>query len=238
MTTTPIILTLIGARAGSKGIPKKNIRQFCGRPLIAHTITQALTLKKKGVIDRVIVSTESNMIAEIAKQYGAEIPFLRPKRFAGNKSNLTDAIIHLLAKLKHSENYCPDYVLLLQPPSPLREERDITACIQKITAEPKTDAVLTVCPTHALFYHLKPDGTLNLVNKKDFKGANRQGMPKGYKLNGCFAYIIKYSVLVKEKTFFPKRTKAVVCDAWRSIDLDEPEDWALAEVVYKNFIKS
>jgi len=231
----PKILAIIPARGGSKGIPNKNIRLFCGQPLIAYVIKQALSLKKKEVLDRVIVSTENPHIAAISKKYGAEIPFLRPKRFARDKSNITDAMLYTLNRLKKEEKYTPNYVMLLQPPSPLREETDILNCIKKINT-PGTDAVLTVCPTHALFYNLTQDNELILVNKVNIKKShnNRQEMPKGYKLNGCFVYLIKYDVLMKTKTFFPPRTKAVVCDAWRSIDLDDPEDWALAEAIFRN----
>ena len=232
----PRVLAIIPARGNSKGIPNKNIRLFDKKPLISYTINQALNLKKEGFIDRIIVSTDSPKIASVAKKYKAEVPFLRPKNLATSKSNVIDAVLHLLQEIKSKEDYTPDYILLLQTTSPLREEDDVIKCFKKIKS-PKTDAVLTICPTHALLYNIdKLSDSISLVNKKINlkKSSNRQSMPKGYKLNGCFVYLIKHQTLIKEKTFFPKKTKAVICDAWRSIDLDNPSDWALAENTYKN----
>jgi len=225
------ILAIIPARGGSKGIPNKNIRNFNGKPLIAYTIKQAQSLKK--YIDRIIVSTESPSIAKVAKKYGAEIPFMRPPNMSKDNSDVMGAIFFTLTKLKKDENYKPDYVLILQTTSPLRKKEDIIRCIKKMENS-EADSVITLCPTHSMLFHIDSQDNLIQVNKINLKKTpNRQAMPKGYKLNGCFAYLTKTDTIIKEKTVFPKKTKAVICDTWRSIDLDEPEDWALAEIVYK-----
>lgn len=229
MATQPIVLCMIPARGGSKRIRNKNIRNFFGKPLIAHTIAQARALS---FIDRVIVDTDSPAIARVAKRYGADVPFLRPAEFAKDTSPTIDAILHLLKRLKE-EKYVPDYVLLLPTTTPLREVEDIVKCwdkIQKGTAS----AVLTVAPTHQRLYNMSPSGRLTLANRVPYDGNTNLGWPNGYKLNGCFAYIIKTRVLVREKTIFTKHVDGVVCPAWRSVDLDEPEDWVMAEFLYKN----
>jgi len=224
------ILFWIPARGGSKRIPNKNIRNFLGRPLIAYAIKQALTCPLKG---RVMVDTDSKKIAAIAKKYGAEAPFLRPAHLAGDNSQGADCLIYLLNKLKKLENYEPDYVIILQATSPLREIEDITAC-WKMMRETKAATVLTVCPTHPRLYYLSKTNDIILVNGKESDSTNTQAWPPAYVLNGCFVYIVKTKEFLKEKRVITKNTKAVICPKWRSIDLDDPEDWALAELVYKN----
>lgn len=234
------VLIIIPARGGSKGIKNKNIRNFCGKPLIAHTILQAKALKRKGIDFRLIVSTENKKIAEISKKYGAKIPFLRPEEMAQDNSLVMDAILYTINRLAKEENYIPDYVMIFQTTGPLREMEDIYKCLNKIETR-NTDAVATACPTFPLFYHLTKDNYFVLVNepprkfgqKNKLKGFRRQVFPKGYKLNGCIN-LIKTGVLLKEKTFFPKKTKAVIIDEWRSVDLDNPADFVLAELIYCN----
>ncbi|HEY4475053.1 MAG TPA: acylneuraminate cytidylyltransferase family protein [Candidatus Paceibacterota bacterium] len=227
------ILCFIGARGGSKGIPGKNIRLFNGKPLIAHTIEQALDLKD--YIDKVIVSTDSFGIATIAKKYGAEVPFLRPKELAEDRSNIGDAIVYTIRRLEKEEKYKPDYILLLQPTAPLREREDIIKCI-KLIQNKKCDSVITVCPTNYLFFNLDSKNKLSVANDPESKirvKLNRQSVRPIYTYNGL-AYISERGVFLKHKTFLTDNTYAVVCDAWRSVDLDNIEDWILAEFLYKN----
>jgi CMP-N-acetylneuraminic acid synthetase len=98
----------------------------------------------------------------------------------------------------------------------------------------EADSVLTVCPTHPRLYHLSAKSDLILVNHPKKWSDNTQGWPAGFILNGCFVYLVKTEALLKERTDMPKKTKAVICPKWRSIDLDVPEDWVMAELVYKN----
>jgi CMP-N-acetylneuraminic acid synthetase len=238
------VLIVIPARGGSKGVKGKNIRFLGGMPLIAHTIKLARELR--GADFRTIVSTDDEAIAAVGRKYGAEVPFLRPKRLAQDTSLVADAVIHLLDSLKKSEKYLPDYVMLLQPTSPLREPEDVYRCMDNMAKSPEADAVLTVCRTHPLLYHLGPGNRIVLANKalrqkyveKDrLSGFARQAFPDAYKLNGCFVYIIRRETLLAEKTFYPKRTIAVVVDAWRSVDIDHPEDFVLADILYRNRLK-
>ena len=224
------ILAIIPARAGSKRIPNKNIRNFFGKPLIAHTILQA---KESPIIDRVIVDTDSPKIAKIAKKYGAEAPYLRPKHLAGDKAQVIEAILHLLNRLRKEEGYKPTHVMILQTTSPFREQKDINAC-WNLMLRTRADSVLTVAPTHPRLYYLDKKQNIVLANKRASKSSNTQAWPPAYLLNGCFVYIVKTPVLLKEKNVITKNTKAVVCDRWRSVDLDTPEDWVMAEFLFKH----
>lgn len=223
-------LAIIPARSGSKRIPNKNIRDFCGKPLIAYAIEQA---KAVSFTDRIIVDTDSPEIAQIAKTYGAEVPFLRPPRLATHAAGIDGALLHFLSRLKKEAAYEPEYVLLLQTTSPLRELRDIEAC-WKLIQKTKADTVLTVAPTHPRLYYMDKKRNLILANKVSFSSTNVQDWPAGYRLNGCFAYIFNAAAFLKQKTVIMKNTKAVICDKWRSIDLDTPEDWVLAEHLFRH----
>lgn len=224
------ILAIIPARSGSKRIPNKNIRDFLGKPLIAYTIEQA---RACNFIDRIIIDTDSPQIAKIALKFGAETPWLRPKRLAQDKSKIVDSILYNLRRLKEEENYQPDYVVILQTTSPLREKKDILDC-WLMTQKTKASTILTVCPTHPRLYYLDKKQNIILANGQESQSTNIQAWRPAYILNGCFVYIIRTQAMLKEKTIITKNTKALICDQWRSVDLDEPADWVLAEYLYKN----
>ncbi len=226
----PEVLAIIPARLGSKRIPLKNIKNFLGKPLIAYAIEQA---RKTPFITRVIVDTDSPHIAKVAKKYGAEVPFLRPAELATDTAKVYDSIEHLLGILKRDEKYVPDYCVILQTTSPLRELQDITACWDVIQ-KTKATTVLTVCPTHPRLYHLSKHSDIVLVNGTEKQSTNMQAWPNTYLLNGCFVYIVKTKNLLGEKVIITKKTKAVVCPKWRSVDLDTPEEWVMAEILFKN----
>lgn len=224
------VLAIIPARAGSKRIPNKNIRNFGGKPLLVHSILQALASK---IINRVIVDTDSPAIAKIAVKHGAEAPWLRPGSLAHDTARVEHSIFHLLKRLAVEENYQPSHVVLLQPTSPLREQSDINDCWELIN---KTSAscVVTLCPTHPKLYYLSPAKDLVLVNGKENRSNNTQTWRPAYMINGCLVYIFKVKDFLKEKRVFMKKTKAVISPKWRSVDLDTVEEWALAEFIYKN----
>lgn len=224
------ILAIIPARFSSKRIPNKNIKFFLGKPLIAYTIEQALACR---FIERIMVDTDSVKIAKVARRYGAEVPWLRPAHLARDTSKVVDSIIYNLKRFKKEQGYQPDYIMVLQTTSPLRELKDIKDC-WKVMQAGKATTVLTVCPTHPKLYHLDRNNFIKLVNGSERKSNNTQTWPSRYILNGCFVYIIKTSALLKEKLVITKKTKAVVCPKWRSVDLDTPEEWAMAELLYKN----
>ncbi len=219
------ILAIIPARGGSKGIKNKNIRDFGGKPLIAHTIDHA---KQSKQITKIVVSTESQEIAEVAKQHGAEVPFLRPKEMAEDKSPIMDALVHMIENLDQR----PDYIVLLQPTSPFRLPSDIDAALD-LMFEREADAVVSVCQTEQLLFTKDERSRLSLISSNEFlKSSNRQELETTYKLDGCMIYGIKTDVLLEKKTFLVDGVVGYEIPRWRAIDLDEPEDFVVGEELF------
>lgn len=223
------ILAIIPARGGSKRLPDKNIRPFAGKPLIAHTIALA---RKNASVDRVIVDTDSLRIAAIARRYGAEVPFLRPAKLATDKALMIDAILHTLDRLATEQRYRPDWVMLLQPNSPLTIADDLNRCVA-VTKIKGVESVATVAATQPLLFTVKPNGTLSLANPIRLTSTNAQQLPNGYLFTGS-VFLIKTSTLRRVRRFFTPTTRAVEIPRWRAIDIDTAEDLALAELVYRN----
>src|SRR3989344_1664495 len=159
------VLGIITARGGSKGIPGKNIKPLLGKPLIAYTIESA---KTSGVFDRLILSTDDAEITRVAKEYGCDVPFMRPTELAEDKSAHLPVMQHAVRWLKENENYSPDYVMILQPTSPLRQPFHIQEAVDLILRT-KADSVLSVAEVPEIFSPQKamiiqPDGSLRLVS--------------------------------------------------------------------------
>ena len=123
--------------------------------------------------------------------------------------------------------------MILQTTSPLREPQDIDECID-LMEKGEATTVLTVSPTHPKLYHLTEGNYTKLVNGSENQPNNTQTWPKAYLLNGCFVFLIKTDALFKERRVITKKTQAVISPKWRSVDIDTPEEWAMAEVLYKN----
>jgi len=215
------VLAIIPARGGSKGIPRKNIRTLCGKPLIVWTIQAAM---QSEVIDKVIVSTEDSEIAELAKEYGADVPFLRPKELARDESTGMDPVFHALELLKDYK-----WVFLLQPTSPLRTVEDIDN-IFKICSENNYSSSTSVSAVNKhpdWMFELGPGN--NLVKYSTTKLVEiRQDLKKLYQLNGAL-YLAKVEWLKKHKHFVTKDTIAYIMPWERSVDIDNHCDWELAE---------
>lgn len=225
------ILGIIPARGGSKGLPRKNIKHLCGKPLIAYTIEAA---KESKLTDRVIVSTDDEEIAYISKKYGAEIPYLRPKELSSDSSPTIDAILHMIDYLEKSEGYRPDYILLLQCTSPLRDSKSIDESINRlITSE--FDALVSVCEAEVNPYWANVfDGDkLKHFIEEGKKINRRQDLPKVYRLNGAI-YLIKTEVLKAYRTFEPDSLTGYIMDEYSSIDIDTELDFKIAELIIKN----
>jgi CMP-N-acetylneuraminic acid synthetase len=222
------ILAIIPARGGSVGVPKKNIRPFADKPLIVHTIEAA---KGAPSPDRIIVSTDSEEIAAIARDFGAEVPFLRPKELATSESKIVDAIVHLLEHLK-ADGYEPTHVLLLQPTSPLRTSDDIEHAV-KFFFESSADSLVSVCRTENLLLTMSVDRVLSVTNPGMLSNPNRQELPRYYKLDGSMIYLIKTEVLLKSRSFIAGKCVGFEIPRWRAIDLDEPQDFVVGEHIFK-----
>ena len=215
------LLALIPARGGSQRIPRKNIRPFCGKPLLHWTIEAALA---SACVDQVVVSTEDPEIAEIADAGGAEVPFFRPAELATDGAPGIAPVLHALEQLPQVSD-----VLLLQPTSPLRTSADIEAIVALRQQFGLESAVsLTPSVKHpAWMYRLSPDQRLEPMLQLD--GADcRQHLTPAYVLNGAL-YLVSRAFLLREKTFITPETLGYVMPAERSVDIDTPLDWRWAE---------
>ena len=221
-----VVVCVIPARGGSKGLPGKNIKMFCGKPLIAHTIEQA---RQSKYIDRVLVSTEDEEIAQISLEYGAEVPFMRPMELAGDNASTIDVLLHTIKWLEDEEKYNFDILVLLHVTTPLRSVEDIDKCVVLLIEE-GADNVFSVAEAHRNPYfnmiEESSDGFVRLVKEGCF--STRQAAPKVYDMNASI-YVWWKNVLKEEKKIFLKKTKAYVMPKDRSIDIDDDLDFRIAE---------
>ena len=223
------VLAVITARGGSKGIPGKNIVPMAGKPLIAWTIDAALR-SRAGL--RVIVSTDDEEIARVARERGAEVPFLRPAELAGDASPHIPVLTHAMKWMESHEKYRPDWVLLLQPTSPMRTAGDIDAAL-RLAEEKRADSVVSVAPAkHPCFLmQLTSDGRLEDYMPKPEGYLPRQRVPPVYAANGAI-YLVKRDVLVEKETLYTDRTFAYVMPPERSLDIDTPAELRVAEAAF------
>ncbi|HHT9106422.1 MAG TPA: acylneuraminate cytidylyltransferase family protein [Candidatus Wujingus californicus] len=227
------VLCTICARGGSKGVPGKNIKNLLGKPLIAYTIEQALNI---GFIDRVIVSTDSDEIADIAKQYGAEVPFIRPRSLATDDAPKLPVIKHAVKHYIENLNFNPDYVIDLDPTSPLRTEEDIEKCLNLIMNDSNCDLVITGYKSNKNPYfnmvEINSDGFTCLSKKPEKQIVRRQDAPVVYAMNAS-VYIWKTDVLFNQTDVVAGKVKLVKMPEERSIDIDSEVDFKLVEYFMK-----
>lgn len=223
-------LWLIPARGGSKGIPGKNVKRFCGRPLVCRAVDQALACAEPD--DVVYVSTDDDDIAAAALTCGDVVPFRRPAELAADTSSSYDVILHAINEYK-SRGMNFSRVVLLQPTSPLREVEDITAALR--LWNPEIDMVVSVCESGANpYYNLfetGEDGTLH-ISKGDGRYTRRQDAPKVWEYNGA-VYVISVSSLMKGSFSSFRKIIPSPMLSERSVDLDTPLDWKIAELLYR-----
>jgi CMP-N,N'-diacetyllegionaminic acid synthase len=226
------IVGLITARGGSRGVPRKNIKPLAGKPLIAWTIEVGLQCQ---ALSRVIVSTDDAEIARVSLEWGAEVPFMRPSEWAQNDSPPILVAQHAIRWLEEYNNTRPDYIMLLQPTSPLRSAEDIDAAVQ-ISEAHKAVAVVSVCETSHHPYLSKrilEDGTLADFVSSDIAYFRRQDLPPAYVLNGA-VYLNRRESLLRDRTFFPQGTYAYIMPPERSLDIDSLWDFYLAELIMRD----
>jgi N-acylneuraminate cytidylyltransferase len=217
-------LGIIPARSGSKGLPNKNIKLLKGKPLLAWTIEEALSSK---YLEQVIVSTDSSEIAQIAINYGALVPFLRPKNLATDESPTVDTVLDLIKKLP---NY--DYVVLLQPTSPLRTVEDIDSAIDIMTTA-KAKALVSVCESDESpywMYKMNANNILSPLVEATESISRRQDLPKSYTVNGAI-YVAHTDYLLKNKSFFGAETLGYVMEKEKSFDIDSADDFKEVEMI-------
>lgn len=224
-------LWLIPARGGSKGIPHKNLKPFCGKPLVCRAVEQALQLAAPQ--DSVFVSTDDPDIAKAASESGVVVPFMRPDSLATDTASSYDVIIHALDEF-HKRGKDFDRVVLLQPTSPLRSLDDIRAAIS--LWRPDIDMVVSVCEARTNPYYnafeTGQDGTLH-ISKGDGRYTRRQDAPKVWEYNGA-VYVMTTTALRSGQLSSFKKILPSPMDSSRSVDLDTPLDWIIAESIYQN----
>jgi len=226
-------LAIIPARGGSKSIPKKNIVSLLGKPLIQYTIESAL---KSKYLDRVIVSTDNEEIAEISKRLGAEIPCLRPKELAQDNTPTLPVLQHIVGYLKEKEDYSPFAVVTLQPTSPLRNEKHIDQSIEKFLENPEDDSLISVVQVP----HSMTPGSLMRIENNYLENyilqknpiLKRQDKPILFARNGPAICITKTDRL--NEYIFDGKIIPYIMSKIESFDIDDMEDLKIVESIMKN----
>ncbi|MCW9035965.1 MAG: acylneuraminate cytidylyltransferase family protein [Rhodospirillales bacterium] len=224
------VVAFIFARGGSKGVPGKNIKPLAGKPLIAHTIE---TAKKSPYIERVIISTDDEEIAEVAQLYGGEVPFMRPGELAGDKSSEWLAWRHALEFMEKQSGEQIDLFVSVPTTSPLRQVEDINACIERYL-QGDVDVVISITPAQRNPYFnmvtLSENGLANIAIKADSIVSNRQEAPDMYDITTvCYAV---NPILIKEQdALFAGKVGTVQVPQERSLDIDTEYDFRVAEAL-------
>lgn len=219
-------LAVITARSGSKGLKDKNIRELCGKPLIVYTIEAAI---KSGVFSEVMVSTDSKAYAEVARKYGAEVPFLRSENTSTDTAGSWDVVEEVLERYEEISSRF-DTVCLLQPTSPLRKASDIFFAYT-LMEEKYADAVTSVCEVdHSPYWTMKLPDSLSMIDyrKKNGNGIPRQQLGTFYRLNGAI-YIRKVKYDNDDIIVCSDNEYAYIMDRRDSVDIDTIDDFEYAE---------
>lgn len=230
MIENKLVYGLITARGGSKGIPHKNIYFLNGKPLIAYTIDAAL---KSKYVDRLIVSTDDEKIAEVAKRFGAEIPFVRPNNLSGDTSSSASVIEHAI-KYFENEKQIPDLIVLLQPTSPLREVDDIDEALEKFVNS-HAESLVSVCKSDQSPYWFKKindNGFITDLLPQPSTYIRRQDTPDLYILNGAI-YILDTKSFLSSKIILGEKALPYIMPYERSVDIDNMLDLEFAEFLLK-----
>ncbi len=240
MSTSPEkeVLALIPARGGSKSVPRKNLLEMLGRPLIAWSIYHA---QKSDHITRVIVSTDDEEIAETARKYGAEVPFIRPDEFARDESPDIDVFIHALEWLRDHERYSPEMVVHLRPTGPARRISLIDQAILKMKENPQADSLRSVSlasqtPFKMWFFrdqsNMEP--VVTLPDNPESHSMPRQGLPKAYWQNGYVDIVRPATIIEKRSMVGTAPLGYVIHEEIR--DVDYPEDLPLVEQALQDIL--
>ena len=219
------VLAIVAARGGSKGLPGKNLRILGGKPLIAWSIEAA---RGSRYVDRVVVSSDDDAIMAAARARGAEAPFARPAALATDTAAVEDAIIHCLDALDRSY----DFLVLLQPTSPLRIAADIDGGIETCVraGAPACISVTEASKSPYWMFTLDEAGRMTPILRRDHEPRRRQDLPVFHQLNGA-VYVAEVSWFRVHRRFLAAETRAYVMPKERSVDVDDAVDFALARVL-------
>ncbi len=226
------LLALITARGGSKRLLKKNILKLADKPLIAWTIEASL---KSPYIDEVIVSTDDVEIAEISRSYGADVPFIRPPELATENASSIDVLKHAVLTLKNLDRHF-DYLILLQPTSPLRKATHINEAIQ-MYVDKKAKVVISVCEvSHPIEWTglLPDDLSMDDFFLQELHGKRSQDLPQRYRLNGAIFIINIHEFLKHNSIILKEGSYGFIMDREDSVDIDNHIDFKFAEFLIHN----
>ncbi len=216
------VLAVIPARGGSKGVPRKNIRMLAGKPLIAWTIDAAM---RSGVVDQLVVSTDDKEIGQIALAWGAEVPGLRPAALALDETGSMDVVLHVAKQIDVF-----DWLLLLQPTSPLRSADDIRG-IMTFALERRAPSVVSVCESSSSpvwMYNLDEHARLSSILPNGDHAYRRQNLSPAYQLNGAL-YLMRREWLLTNNSFVGDDTLGYLMPPERSADINTQLDWEWVE---------
>ena len=229
MATSTRVLAVIPARGGSKGVPRKNLVQLCGRPLIAYTIEAGLSAKS---VSRLVVSTEDEEIVSVARSLGADVPFIRPATLATDAAQSLPVVQHAVQAVEEVEGTPYDVIVMLQPTTPLRTAGDVDSAVT-LLLESGADSVVSVVDVggHHPYRMKRIDDDGRLVNFVDqgFEDMRpRQELPPVYLRSGDI-YASRRAVIMDENTLVGKNCRAIVIPQSRAVNIDTPIDILMAE---------
>lgn len=221
-------IAIITARGGSKRIPKKNIKEFCGKPIIAYSIKAAL---ESGVFDEVMVSTDSEEIAEIAREYGAKVPFMRSEKTSDDFATTAQVLMEVLTEYEKRGNTF-DYMSCIYPTAPFVTGEKLRTALEGI----KQQGAIMAMPVVAFSYppqrgYIINDGIMNMKWKENFSKRS-QDLEKMYHDSGQF-YVFKVDEYIKRKGIIYEDIVPIIVDELEVQDIDNDMDWKLAEIKYK-----
>lgn len=222
------VLFIITARGGSKGVPRKNIKPICGLPLIAFKIMAAQKTKFE---KRIIVSTDDEEIADVAREYGAEVPFLRPDYLASDEASSIDVVLHAMNWIRENDTTDYDYVCLLEPSSPFTKASDLDMAVELLYKK-GADTLLgmkEVEVTRNFINVLDTNGGLSFFydEMQNIKSARRQDQATEYTMNGCM-YISRWDYFMENKTFHSKNSLPYIMPEVQSLEIDNMIDYYFA----------
>lgn len=232
------VLAVIPARGGSKGVVRKNIRPICGKPLIAYTIETAQAARH--LLHRAIVSTDDSEIAAVAREYGAEVPFMRPAELAGDRVPTLPVLQHAVASIEVLDDVKLDWVLLLQPTAPLRVLEDIEASL-KLACGNSCDSVISVVQVfaeHPILMKRIEENQLLPYCIEEKEGTRRQDyQPPAYMRNGAI-YLTRRDVVMEEHSIWGQAIRPYVMPPERSVSIDNELELKLIELIMQERLQT
>lgn len=224
------ILAIIPARGGSKGLPDKNIKLLCGKPLIGWTISQA---KASMYIDEIFVTTDCLKIADVAERFGIKVPFLRPKELATDSASSMDVVDHVLSYFKEEGKHF-DYIILLEPTSPLRKKDDLDVAIKLAVDNETSDGVVSLGEVHMehpmIVKKINEKGKITSYIDEVKKITQRQQADRAYFPYGVI-YMIKSEVFKREKAFYTNNIIPYFIERWQNYEVDDIYDFIAIEAI-------